>query len=387
MKRVLLTMSVALPGLVLLGLSCSADDAVVIRAGSGGQGGSSTTTTTGAAGDNSSTTSSTTTTTTGGGEGGTGGSGEGGSAVGGMGGGGAGGSGGSSAGSGGMGGTTMPGSPCTPDGNCSAVLKTRGGVPMDGWANIDPPRSTSGPDGIQGNSLVDNKPPAAGDQTCGSPCTETETRPDHGLPLKWASWKLEGPGINAGTTYKVTIRFAGVVECKTYTTLTNCPQPANTGRGSVYDMWCPGGQDPPLNSNPDHYNTYMLSVTPDRSGTTPRIGPMQGPMPTTGNWWMLNECPQGVSEFHLTWQINYEKTINVPAGSWINFTDFDTNCREILNCGSAPDASSTCASHFSLVPTNAVPQPPSTITTQPAAAGANSYGQWIYFDVKSVVPM
>jgi hypothetical protein len=85
--------------------------------------------------------------------------------------------------------------------------------------------------------------------------------------------------------------------------------------------------------------------------------------------------------------IDYEKTIKVPAGSWINFLDFDTNCREILNCGNSQDAQQQCTTHYSLTPSGTVPAPPASITTQPASAGAGSFGQWIFFDVKNVVPM
>jgi hypothetical protein len=282
-------------------------------------------------------------------------------------------------------GTADPlGAPCTANGDCTAVLKTRSGLPMDGWANIDPPRQSQPPNGIQGNSQVDNAAPAAGDGMCGSPCAVTEGRADHGLPLKWASWQLAGPGITTGATYAVTVHIWGVVECKTYQNLQNCRRAVNAGRSATYDLWCPGATDPAGTS--DHYGTYMFSVTPQRSGTTPNLGPHQGPMPTAGNWWMLNECPTGESESHKTWMIDYEKTISVPAGSWINFLDFDTNARAISNCGNSNDAEGVCNQHYMLTPSATVPPPPSSLTTQPASPGAGSFGQWLYFDVRSIVP-
>ncbi len=100
---------------------------------------------------------------------------------------------------------------------------------------------------------------------------------------------------------------------------------------------------------------------------------------------MLNECPIGSVESHQTWMIDFTKTITVPGGSWINFTEYDTNCREILDCGNSNDSASVCVAHYMLTPTGAVPPPPSSITTQPAAAGSNGgYGRWLYFDVTSV---
>jgi hypothetical protein len=80
-------------------------------------------------------------------------------------------------------------------------------------------------------------------------------------------------------------------------------------------------------------------------------------------------------------------TIPVPAGAWINFLGFDTDCREILNCGSSNDAAGACTRHYTLTLTDAVPAPPSSITNQPASSGAGGFGQWILFDVKSIVPM
>jgi hypothetical protein len=399
MKRVFLATSVALPCLIALGMNCGGDDTFQAPMSTTG---STTSSTTGST--TSSTTSSTTgsptgsggsttsgsggnaTTGSGGAGGGTGGNGgaTGGSGGKGTGGSGTGGTGGGTGGSGigGTGGSGGSGPVCT--GDCTAVLKTGSGKSMDGWANIDPPAQTQPPDGIQGNSAIDGVDSTM--NTAGTPCASTEGRADHGLPLKVDHWQLMGPGITMGTMYKVTLHFWGVVECKTYTNLGACPQPANAGRDATYDMWCPGGKD---NPNGDHYNTYMISVTPTASQTTPNLGPQNlGPLPTAGNWWMLNECPVGVTEFHLTWKIDYEKTITVPGGSWINFADYDTNCREIINCGNSSDAAGVCTQHYQFASfPNAVPPPPASLLGQPGAAGGGSYGQWIYFDVRSVSAM
>jgi hypothetical protein len=111
-------------------------------------------------------------------------------------------------------------------------------------------------------------------------------------------------------------------------------------------------------------------------------------MPAMGTWWDLNECPQAVIESHQTWKADYEKTITVPGGSWINYLEFDTNCREIVNCGTSVDAAQVCTSQFSITPpATSVPAPPASITTQPAASGGGAYGQWVFFDIKSIVPM
>jgi hypothetical protein len=351
------------------GVACSAEDAITgIGSGasggsaSGGSGGSGTTAGSSATAGSSSSSGATSV-------GGSGGA----SSEGGSGGQATGGSGGAAGGSGGAAGGEAPTGNCT--GDCTAVFGK-----FDGWANLDPPASVTGPDGIQGPGAKDNVPTAV--------CAASEQRPDHGLLHKEAHWQLKGPGIEAGKPYKVVVGVTGVVECKTYSNIGSCPRSENKGRGGTYNLFCPGGTDPPLTSQPDHYNTVMLSVTPTSSPTTPNLGPQdQGPLPTEGNWWMLNECPQGVNEFHLTWKMDYEATITVPGESWVNFVEFDTNCREIINCGDSDDAAKSCTTPFTIQPQGAVPAPPASITTQPAAAGGGKYGQWLYFDVKSVTKM
>jgi hypothetical protein len=268
-------------------------------------------------------------------------------------------------------------------GDCTAVLKTASGKAMDGWASIDPPIQLQAPDGIQGNSQVDGVDSTV--NTAGTPCQPTENRTDHGLPLKVAHWQLVGPGIQTGAMYKVTIHLWGVVGCKLYTN--NCPQAPFAGRDPSYDLWCPGGADP-ANAT-DHFSTYVLSVTPQSSQTTPNLGPQNlGPAPAPGAWWTLNECPASQFEGHQTWMIDFEKTIDVPGGSWINFMDYNTNCFETLNCGNSINSAITCSAHYQFASfPSAVPAPPAFLIGQPAASGAGGFGQWIYFDVRSVAAM
>jgi hypothetical protein len=270
-------------------------------------------------------------------------------------------------------GGAAPAAICTAQGDCSAVLK------MDGAFNIDPPTNQIGSDGIQGVSGVNGVP--------GAVCANSETNQYHGVPFKEWHWQLMGPGITMGTNYKVTFHGTGILECKEYPNAA-CVRSPNQGRDGTYDLWCPEGKDPALTVPGNHWNTVMLSVTPESSTTAPNIGPMKGPMPTAGNWWQLNECPLGVAESHQTWKVDFEKSITVPGGSWVNFVEFDTNCKEIVNCGNSPDATMNCPTHYSITPPGApVPAPPASITQQPAAAGGGAYGQWIFFDVKTIAPM
>jgi hypothetical protein len=258
---------------------------------------------------------------------------------------------------------------------------------MDGWANIDPSRQSVPPRYIEGNSQVDNAAPGAGDILVGSPCSTIDY--PEGLPLKWASWQLTGPGIVDCALYDVTIHVYGVVECATYESVDGCSRAPNVGRDAKYDLWCPGATEPPVDPiDPDRlrHKPYVLSVTPARSGTRPNLGIMQGPKPTAGHWWMMNECPEGVTESNQTWKIDYVKTITVPGGYWINFLDVTLGCRSILNCGASDDSATTCTSHHEITHPEVIPPPPPSISTQPAAAGAGSFGQWIYFDVFGIGP-
>jgi hypothetical protein len=261
--------------------------------------------------------------------------------------------------------------------DCSGVLKTRNGKSMDGWANIDPPAQSQPPFGIEGPSSYDN---VGGGEVAGLCSSET---PVVSLPHKRAHWQLTGPGIAACTTYRVTIHFTGVVECRMYASA-GCARAAQQGRDAKYDLSCKGAADDPAFA-PEQHKRYFLSVTPAVNADRPLAGEPDAASPP-GEWWALNECPEGETESAKTWMIDFEKTIDVPAGWWINFAEFAPYCRELLNCGNSNDSAASCANHYMLTPSGAVPPPPASIATQPAAAGAGSYGQWIYFDVKSVVP-
>jgi hypothetical protein len=273
-------------------------------------------------------------------------------------------------------GGTKPIDPCT-DGDCREALKTRSGKAMDGWANIDPPAQAQPPDGIEGNGQYDNMNSSIG--TTGTPCSY---EPLARLPFKRAHWQLIGSDVAACTTYKVTIRFTGVVECRTYAS-SACTRAASQGRDAKYDLWCAGAKDDPQVDLVQH-NRYLLSVTPAVSADRPVADPDATAPP--GEWWALNECPEGESESPKTWMIDFEKTIAVPAGWWINFLEFSSRCREILNCGTSNDSAASCTTHYMLAPQSPIPAPPLSIVSQPAAAGAGQYGQWVYFDVKSIVP-
>lgn len=170
-------------------------------------------------------------------------------------------------------------------------------------------------------------------------------------------------GGETGKTYNMTFKVYGIVEAKIYQNgmrrAQGAPDPSNTGG----DFWYVGGTAP--NST---YNTYELHVTPPVAGEA--------------NDYFLNSRPD--AEGHSSWALNYSATIAVPAGGSVKFRVFDSNCRQIKNCG--PGAGSgTCQAPRSLDLSSTDPKPPASFT-QPFTGGApgGATGQWLYIDVTKV---
>lgn len=170
-------------------------------------------------------------------------------------------------------------------------------------------------------------------------------------------------GGEEGKTYNVTFKVYGIVEAKIYQNgmrrAQGAPDPSNTGG----DFWYVGGTAP--NST---YNTYELHVTPPVAGQA--------------NDYFLNSRPD--NEGHSSWALNYSATIAVPAKGNVKFRVFDSNCRQIMNCG--PGAgSSTCAAPRTLDLSGTDPKPPASFM-QPWSGGApnGAKGQWLFIDVTKV---
>ena len=272
-------------------------------------------------------------------------------------------------GTGGMGGA-VSGALCTPSGaqfDCNNVLSG-----MDGYANIDNASGPSqGSDAIQLNCTPSDM---AGQQTI----------------FKQKHWQLMGAGITMGKMYKVDLHFYGVVECKTYVGGTgpakSDPNFSAPNVSQTHNLWLQGSTD-----NGDHWNTYAFSITPMTNAHLMGIGPQGGGavFPDPANVYVINECPGSHGEGHFTWNIDFAASINVPGGSFINYIEYDTNCRMIANCGAA-DSAQSCNGPYNVVNTvmNAVPNtmaPP----IQPIANTANppSRGQWWLVDVTNVTAM
>jgi len=99
---------------------------------------------------------------------------------------------------------------------------------------------------------------------------------------------------------------------------------------------------------------------------------------------ITNENPHanGTPTSHLTFAIDYTKTIPVMGGGTIKLTVFDSNCALVQNCG--PQANNnTCTAPRSVQLTGAVPAV--TNFSQPFSGNVTgAYGQWVHFDVTGV---
>jgi hypothetical protein len=246
---------------------------------------------------------------------------------------------------------------CTSTGNCTAIL------PMDGFMNLDtaqgPPQ---GPDVIQAG------------------CVANET-PNQQTPLRVQHWQLSGPGITTGTLYQVDLHFYGVLECKTYLGGMGPARsdPPTRDVTVQHNLWLAGARD-----NGDHWNTHAFTVTPAPSNALSGIGSQDAGVPPVAQTFVINQCPMNQGEAHFTWPINFTSSITVPGGSFINYVEFDTNCRAINNCG-ATDSALTCTGPFNTVPqvTQAVPNTNATFS-QPPGTMMGVHNQWWLVDVTSV---
>ena len=390
MKRMFLATSVAIPCVIALGYSCGGDDTAFVP---------KTTSTTAGTGTGStvSTTASvtaTTTATTGAGGGATttvaatttGGGGGAGPGVGGAGG-----------GIGGTGGTGGTGNGCLANGTNYSGCFTRGDARV--WiANADQTKSTFQPitdNPYEGTASLDgafNIDTANGVQqgsdglqnyanTNSPACAATV---DNAPATLWKDmhWQLAGPGIVMGQQYQVSLRVRGVIECKTYSGGTGAVKTLNLNAppSTTVNLLLTNATD-----NGDRYNTYALTVTPTSNSSLNGIGPNQAAAPPTTQIWNLNQCPGTLAETHFTWKVDETIVLPVKGGEWINYLEYDTNCRMICNCGTAM-ATANCTNKHTLDVSSNNPPPPTNLVlaNQPPQNAAAAAGQWWIFDVTNI---
>ncbi len=191
-------------------------------------------------------------------------------------------------------------------------------------------------------------------------------KPSNGAATSWTM------GGTPGTVYAVTVHVRGVVEVNSYHDGTR-----DQGDTSILkngDLFQQGGT-PQKNGDPSYdYNTYELDVTP--------------PVDGAANTYFLNsvtnsENPHANSSptTHLTFPIDYTKTIKVQGGGTVKLSVTDSNCTEVQNCG--PTSGNTCSAPRTVSVSGSMPAAPSTFV-QPYQQPAGKYGQWVFFDITNV---
>ncbi len=208
------------------------------------------------------------------------------------------------------------------------------------------------------------------------PCGGTGTGYDcanlgctNNMVTKTTMWTLGG---TAGTVYNVTIHFQGIVEAYAYVGGTR-----DAGNASITtnkDLFLQGGAPQGVGGANYDYNTYELDVAPPVTGkpnvyflnsVTTAEGPHAANTPTS----------------HLTFPIDYTKTISMTGGGTLTLKVFDSNCTLVQNCGPTATANvCTAPATVSL----AGDMPPATLQ-QPFQSPVGRYGQWVHFDVTNVV--
>jgi len=124
------------------------------------------------------------------------------------------------------------------------------------------------------------------------------------------------------------------------------------------------------------YNTYELDVSPAVAGEA--------------NVYYLNsviasENPHTSSATqHLTFDINYNATIKVTGGGTLTFKTYDSNCKEVQNCG--PTQGNQCQAPRTVSLAGVMPAAPTSFI-QPFQMPTGAYGQWVFFDVLSVTAL
>jgi hypothetical protein len=83
------------------------------------------------------------------------------------------------------------------------------------------------------------------------------------------------------------------------------------------------------------------------------------------------------------------QVIPLRGGEWINFIEYDTNCRMIVNCGAA-EAAQSCptdddqAHRLEVAGTDPPAPPILALDAQPPKNSSAARGQWFFVDVTHI---
>jgi hypothetical protein len=169
-------------------------------------------------------------------------------------------------------------------------------------------------------------------------------------------------GGTPGQAYTMAIHVYGIAEGKRYTGGTRRAGGTDYTGDTGGDFLYTGGMDPGST-----YNTYEVHVR-NQAMTETAV-------------YFLNSI--NGTEQHSSYALSFDMTLMVVGGGSIVFRVYDSNCRQIMNCG--PGAgSSTCAKPRTIDVSGANPAPMSFTQPWVGQAPAGAYGQWVLLDVKSV---
>ncbi|MFL5304104.1 MAG: hypothetical protein ACJ8F1_02775 [Polyangia bacterium] len=276
---------------------------------------------------------------------------------------------GGSTGTGGGGGTTGVGGRATGTGgsNVGGSTGTGGSNVGGGGGTIDPATVVGGLDGALMLHACARASNDGYDCPNIGPCTNNAAT--------WTkSFDISG---TAGKTYNMTFHVYGVVEPYNYVGGTRAAG-NNTSILTDMNLFLSGGAQQPANGNGYDYNTYEMDVFPAGTGMQPDVYFLN----SVDN----NENPHTSGNTqHLTFPISYSATVKVYGGGKVVFTTFDSNCTQVMNCGTkAQNAGNVCTMHYSVPLTGTTPAAPTTFM-QPYTSGTGSqFGQWVYIDVTAL---
>jgi hypothetical protein len=190
--------------------------------------------------------------------------------------------------------------------------------------------------------------------------------PSNGVPTSWTI------GGTTGTIYDVTFRLRGIVEVTSY--IGGTRDAGDTSILQSQDLFQQGGTAQTSGGPSFDYNTYELDVTPAVDGA-PNVYYLNSV--TTNENPHANNSPTS----HLSFAIDYTKTIQVAGGGKVSLKVTDSNCTEVQNCG--PTSGNTCAAPRTVALTGSMPAAPTNFV-QPFQQPSGRYGQWLFFDITAV---
>jgi len=175
-----------------------------------------------------------------------------------------------------------------------------------------------------------------------------------------------------GKVYLAKMHFYGIMEPKIY------------GDNIMREATARPGQENPANPAPFAWSKTPGATYPASDYNTYEIHVIDDTGKPYKDYYLNADTQQG----HWTMVIDYERDLEVVAGGKIHIRSYDQNCRMIKNCGPAGHATgaTACTAQARTVSTASLAAAMPTITVNQPGLGvdANSSGQWLAIDVKTI---